>query len=292
MREGPFRGSRAIAGGDLTRGELRSRRFRQVFRDVYVPTCPDPLGLETLSRAAFLLLGPDGALAGYSAAVLLGVDCAPRGAPAEVLSPGTGIRARPGLLVHRGALAAGQVWTVRGCRVTNPLRTAWDLARRLPRTDAVVAVDALARRGRFDPAALLAPGRSGDCGRRRVPEVVALAHPAAESPMESRLRLVLVEHGLPAPVVQYPLLDRDGCFLARFDLAYPQARLAIEYDGAEFHRDRRGADNHRDIDVAEYGWETMRFEAPDILGTPARTADAVRRLLDLRLPAASRQMPR
>ena len=72
--------------------------------------------------------------------------------------------------------------------------------------------------------------------------------------METRLRLLLVDHGLPAPQVQYALRDRYGDLLARFDLAYPAARLAIEYDGEETHRYRRRADNHRDIDVAELGW--------------------------------------
>jgi very-short-patch-repair endonuclease len=97
--------------------------------------------------------------------------------------------------------------------------------------------------------------------------------------MESRLRLLLLDHGLPAPELQYELRDHYGVLRARFDLAYPNARLAIEYDGEATHRPRRGADNHRDIDVAELGWETLRFEAPDIYVTPARTVDAVTRML-------------
>lgn len=103
--------------------------------------------------------------------------------------------------------------------------------------------------------------------------------------MESRLRMLLLDHGMAAPTVQFELRDRNGFVLARFDLAYPAARLAIEYDGDAVHRGRRREDNHRDIDVSEYGWETMRFEAPDVWVTPRRTADAVARMLAVRLPS-------
>jgi hypothetical protein len=217
---------------------------------------------------------------------MLGAPCAPRDVPAEVISPRSGIRTRPGLLVHRDRIQPHEIWRICGCRVTAPLRTAWDLARRLDRGEAVVAIDVLARRGRFAPADLLAlrATRPGARGAARLDQLVALADPRAESPMETRLRLLLVDHGLPPPAVQYPLVDRRGCVRARFDLAYPAALLAIEYDGAEFHRDRRGPDNHRDIDASELGWETMRFEAADIWLTPRRTADAVARLLAARSP--------
>lgn len=286
MLDQPFRGTEAVARGLLTPGQLRGPRFQVLFRGVYVRRTERPLDFLTWSRAAFLLLGDGGALAGYSAAELLGASCAPRGAVPEIVSPGTGIRARPGLRVHRAALRADEVWTARGCRVTSPLRTAWDLARRLERVEAVVALDALARRGRFDPQHLLAlrsvwPGARG---ARRLDEIVAFANPLAASPPETLLRMLLIDHGLPAPEVQYELRDRYGFVRARFDLAYPAAKLAIEYDGEEFHRARRGEDNHRDIDASELGWETMRFEAPDIWTTPRRTADAVERMLAVRTP--------
>ena len=207
-----------------------------------------------------------------------------------MVAPGTGIRPRPGLLVHRDAIDPAEIWRARGCRVTSPLRSAWDLARRVDRTEAVVAIDALARRGRLPPKHLLElrtarrTARRGARGAARLDELVELANPLAESPMESRLRMLLIEHGLPSPQVQYELADHRGHLLARFDLAYPAARLAIEYDGEETHRYRRGADNRRDIAVAELGWETMRFEAADVWTTPARTADAVARLLAVRRP--------
>lgn len=285
MPDGPFRGSAAVARGALTRAQLRSRRFRQLFRDVYEETTPEPPDLVRRSRAAALLLpAGEGALAGYSAAALLGADCAPRDAPAELIAPGSGVRARPGLVVHRGVLPEPDVCVALGCRVTTPVRTAWDLARRLGRTEAVVAVDALARVGRFDPAVLLAsrPHRPAARGCRRLDTVVALADARAESPMETRLRLLLVDHGLPVPAVQYPIVDGDGHPIARVDLAYPAVTLAIEYDGEDFHRGRRRQDNRRDIALAQLGWETMRFGPEDVYVTPLQTADQVRRMREAR----------
>ncbi len=211
--------------GVLTAAQLRGSRFRTLYRGIYLPRSERPPDLLTRSRGAFLLVEGTGALAGYSAAELLGASCAPEGAPAEIVAPRTGIRPRPGLLVHRDALPPEDVTTAQGCRVTTALRTAWDLCRRLHRTEAVVALDALARRGRFDPARLLnlRDTLPGSRHARRLDEIVPLAAPRPESPMESRLRLLLIDHGLPPPVVQFELRDRYGFVLARFDLAYPAA---------------------------------------------------------------------
>lgn len=285
MLDGPFRGSEAIARGLLTRGVLRGPRFRQVFADIYVPRGDTPPDLALRSRAAALLLPPDGALAGWSAAELLGAGCAPRATPVEIIAHRTGLRARPGLVVHRGAVSATDVHRAAGCPVTSPQRTAWDLARRLDLVDAVVAVDALARVGRFDPTTLigLSPGTRG---RRRLLRVVSLCDPRAESPMETRLRLVLVLHGLPAPAVQYRVLDEHGFPVARADLAYPEARLAIEYDGEVAHRARRRADDRRDLALAELDWETVRLGHEDVYLAPLQTADRVQRLRAARMRPA------
>jgi very-short-patch-repair endonuclease len=236
------------------------------------------------SRAAYLLVRDrDGALAGYSAAAVLDADCAPRGAPAEVVLPGSA-RRHPGLRAYRARLGRDDLTVAAGCRVSTPARTAWDLARRLPVVEAVVAVDALARRGGLDPAELLArrTGRPGARGCRRVDEAVALADPRAESPMETRLRVALMRSGLAAPEVQYRIVDEYGFTLARVDLAYPAVKVAIEYDGS-VHFDRRRAerDRQRDAELAGLGWQTVRLVADDLAGLP-QTVRRVRLLLESR----------
>lgn len=51
------------------------------------------------------------------------------------------------------------------------------------------------------------------------------------SPMESRLRMLIVGAGLPRPQVQWVVQDEDSRTAIRLDMAYPQHRIGIEYEG-------------------------------------------------------------
>ena len=288
MLSGPFRGADALLAGLVTHNELYGPRFQRLFHGVFAPA-DLAIDLAVLGRAAYLVVGHrGGVLAGYSAALALGADCAPAHAPAEVLVP-SDARGQPGLLVRRGVVTEAEVTAVDGLRVTSPARTAWDLARRLAVTEATVAVDALAHGGSFTPHDLLQRCRAepGARGSRRLAEVVELADPRAESPMETRLRLGLVLAGLPRPEVQYPVSDEHGFVLARVDLAYPRARLAIEYDGTVHLGHRRWAlDRERDTTLAGLGWETLRLGQNDVGIGMRQTAHRVNGLLALRAPGS------
>jgi very-short-patch-repair endonuclease len=257
MFERPFRGSVAVARGLVTPGALRGARFVRLFPDIYVAAGVS-VTFRVLSMAAFLLVeARGGVLAGYSAAELVGSSCAPRGAPAEVLVEGH-IKSHPRLAVRRGRADALDTGTAFGCRVTSPLYTAWCLARRLALVEAVVAVDALAFR-RFPPSALLdrRAQEPGARGCRSLDRVVDLADARAESPMESRLRLLLVLAGLPRPEVQFSVPEAR----VRFDLAYPQVKLAIEFDSDDHEDD---LDRNRDVRTGQIGWYTARFTKHDV----------------------------
>ena len=102
-----------------------------------------------------------------------------------------------------------------------------------------------------------------------------LAEPA-ESPMETRLRWHLLQAGLPRPQVQTELRNHDGRFVGRADLCYPQARLVIEYDGAN-HRDRLVEDNRRQNAIIDAGFSVLRFSAADLHQRPDVIAAQVRR---------------
>ena len=287
--DGPFRGSDAVRGGWLTKGQLYGPRFVRVFLDVYVPRGTE-LNLSTRSRAAYLHVEPrGGVLAGFSAAELLGAGCALRRVPAEVLIP-RDLRRQADLLIRRGTASEAEVRVAGGCRVTSPLRTAWDLARRLPLLDAVIAVDALGRRGHFAPNELIAYRAASPGARscRLLDRVVSLADPRAESVMESYLRFNLVLGELPVPEIQYRVVDPYGFVLARVDLAYPTAKLAIEYDGRTHFTDARSrADRRRDLLLADYGWYTMRLTYDDVYGDPASTRTRVATLLAARTPRST-----
>jgi very-short-patch-repair endonuclease len=84
--------------------------------------------------------------------------------------------------------------------------------------------------------------------------------------------------------VQFRVIDEYGYTLARLDLAYPEAKLAIEYDGAvHFERRRAIRDRQRDAELAGYGWLTLRL-TPDDLFTMPQTTHRIRDLLAIRRP--------
>jgi very-short-patch-repair endonuclease len=84
----------------------------------------------------------------------------------------------------------------------------------------------------------------------------------AESPMETRLRWMLIQARLPRPQVQTELRNQEGRFVGRADLYYPNARLVIEYDGQN-HRDRLVEDNRRQNLLLSAGFRLLRFTASD-----------------------------
>jgi very-short-patch-repair endonuclease len=274
----PFRGSGAVQRGLLTERALRGSRYRRLFPDIYV-LADVPTDLAVRSQAALLLVPGRCVLSGYSAAELLGARCAPAEANAELTVPGGDFREQPGLSIHRDLLASDEIGDCGGVPVTTTLRTAWDLARWLPTVEAVVALDALASAGRFPPAAVLRiQGRYPRARwRRRVPGVIDLSDPRAQSPMETRSRLALVLRGLPRPELQYTVYTALGEFVARLDMAYPLLKLAIEYDGrGHLTAWQQQSDARRLNKLDAAGWSVLRFTAPDILHTPDATAAQVR----------------
>jgi very-short-patch-repair endonuclease len=285
---GPFRGSAAVAAGALGRGELAGPRFRRLFPDVYVPAEP-VVDLALRSRAAYVLVEPYGVLAGYSAAELLGASCGPGNAPAEVLCPRSR-RRLPGLVVRTDALAADETVVRAGLRMTTPARTAFDLARWLPVTEGVTAVDALAHRFPFDldEVRALRSRHLGAHGGRRVERVLSLVDRRSESPMESRTRVALVLGGL-FPQVQYRV--QVGDLRVRLDLAFPEVLLAVEFDGGH-HRTAEQArrDLYREAALTAAGWKVLRFDAgtvvrrPDVIVTRTRL-ELARRASEIAVPA-------
>ncbi len=100
--------------------------------------------------------------------------------------------------------------------------------------------------------------------------------------METRLRWLLMEAGLPRPEVQTDLRDGAARFVGRADLYYPEARLVLEYDGGN-HRERLVEDDRRQNVMVNAGYRLLRFTAADIYNradvvvAQVRAALAVRR---------------
>lgn len=243
-----FPGRYAITRGLLTKSDLRSSAWRPLFRGVYADVDLPVDHRRRALAAGWFLLPPAGAIAGRSAAYLHGVTLADTEDPVEVVVPAKQ-RFGPvaGLRIHLADVADDEIRVIAETRVTRPARTCFDLARWLDVIEAVVYLDAMMSRGLITAAQLhaYAEAHRHVRGWRKLQRAVALADPGAASPPESRLRVRLVLAGLPPPVTQY-IITRDGMFVARVDLAWPEYRVVVEYDGewhagdpAQIHRDRR-----------------------------------------------------
>jgi very-short-patch-repair endonuclease len=131
------------------------------------------------------------------------------------------------------------------------------------------------RLAKLEDLKVMCARRSRCFGVASLRRVVGFAEPAAESPMESRLRMLLVLGGLPRPQAQVSIHDAKGLFLGRLDLFYPSHRLALEYDGST-HRTSLVEDNRRQNRLVAAGIRLLRFTASDVLHTPDSVTTQVR----------------
>jgi hypothetical protein len=240
-----FHGSWAVRSGLLTPNQLRGPAWRPLFRDVYADASI-PVTHALRARAAAGLVVRGAVVTGRSAAVLWGVELATADDPVELtVPPSAHPRRVPGLQVRRAVLPAGHVVRRRRVLVTTAAATALRLAGSLPPDDAVVAVDQLVATGIVDLASirtLAATAQGRDSARAR--KACARADGLAGSPQETRLRLLIGRSGLPAPVAQFAV-RQEGRFLARVDFAWPDQKVALEYDGlwhaeeGQFAKDRQ-----------------------------------------------------
>jgi len=279
-----FRGSDAVAAGLLTWSRLRCGGWRRLFTDVYV-SADLRLDHRLWCEAAIVHTrrAPGVAVSGLSAALLMGADLLPVGGCPVTLTVPPSIRvSSPHLVVVRSRLAAADIVTVSRLPVTSPARTAFDVARSLPRIDAVSAVDALLHRRIVTMTQARAYAAALRRGSRRAGTIFDLADEGAGSPMETRLRLCLVDAGLPCPETQVRVLSADGSLIGRVDLAYRKQRIGIEYEG-DHHRAPTAFrhDIARVNAMHEAGWIIVRVTADDIR-YPANLLRQLRALLSTR----------
>lgn len=214
-----------------------------------------------------------------TAARLHGLEVASAGQVDVTVPADARLSARAGVQVHRARLDRTEVTRRGGLPVTSAIRTCLDLAREMPVVDAVAAVDMALHQKlvRLDDLQARLDPLAGRRGVRQARQAIELAEPRSESPMESRLRLILVDGGLARPEAQVTL--RDGLrFLGRADLYYPQARLCIEYDGGT-HRESVGEDDVRQNRLVSAGYRVLRYTAADVYGHPDRIVAEVRSLI-------------
>lgn len=264
----PFTWSEARAAG-VTRKRLdeavRNHQVRRVLHGVYVAAdCPDSIELRV--AAAARVLSPHAVVCDRTAAWIYGVDVR-HYRDLDVMPPldsytlrGHARTARPECGGGQRDLRPEDIWTLDGVRVTTPLRTAMDLGCKLSRRRALAALDAFMREHGLTHAEMrrMLPRYFRRRGVVQLRQLIPLADPRAESPPESWTRLEIVDAGLPVPVPQHWVCI-DGHPTYRLDLAYPHARVAVEYDGREFHEgaEQRAADERRRAWLRDQGWTVI-----------------------------------
>ena len=278
----PFLYEDAIAAG-LTRDQLRSSAWHRLFRGVYVSSAR-PLSTALRARGALMLHPPAAHASHTTAAVLYGIPV-PADADVHVTVQDARFRRpRPGLRAH--LREAGSICRVVGdIRVSDPAQLFVELASSLPFVEAVVAGDAMVRLGLITLRELRAycvklRGKHSRTARR----LVRYVREGVDSPMETRLRLLLVLAGLPEPEVNHLIRDEWGAVLRRLDLAYPALKLIIEFDGRQ-HIEREHqweADIDRRESLDECGWRTLVVTSAGIYRDPTATVEKVRRALQSR----------
>ena len=168
-----------------------------------------------------------------------------------VVPYGRDVRSRGGLVVHHGRNIPDDVEEIAGLRVLALDRVIADLLCILPwrgrAPDALAVLDQALRRAgaaheTFRKAvATRLDQRSDVRGTVRARGLLDLGSERAESPPESWLRLMLIEHGFPMPEVNWVISTPDGREIVRLDLAWPALRICVEYDGWETHAGREAA---------------------------------------------------
>lgn len=252
-----------------------NRVLRRVFTSVYVRTAT-PDTVQTRIAAVKLVSKPFTVLRDRTAAMVWGVDTFEY-RELEILPSLEVSSLRGNTRTRRKGCDGGirdlkdeDIVEVDGVRLTSPARTAIDLAckdcrRRGGRRKALATLDAFMRvcgvtHDELQQVLLRFRGRRGV---RQARAVVPLADPRAESEGESWPRMEIIDHGLPVPELQHWVLV-DGRPTYRLDMAYPKHRVAVEYDGQEFHEginehgsDRRELDEARRSWLREHGWTVI-----------------------------------
>jgi very-short-patch-repair endonuclease len=199
----------------------------------------------------------------------------------HVLDPGVRMRSTVGLMVHQRTGARLQ--RVSGRLATAPAWTAVEVARQLRRPRALATLDAALRsmrctRNEIERAVAEQRGRRGIVAVRKL---LPFADGRAESAMESEARLVMIDHGLPLPELQYPIQGPHG-ELWRVDFAWPEVRMAAEYESVDWHvgREEMLRDKTRWGKIQELGWTIIPIVVHDVRREPDQLAERIAGYLD------------
>lgn len=239
-----------------------------------------------LLRAAIVTL-PEPVVSHQSAAHLLRFPVLPAMVPTVTVAPHTTHRF-PGVVVRRNSdLAPQHLIRLEGLRVTNILRTVFDLSGVLDEIELNALVDGLVAADRLNIPSL--DQLAGSLRRRGKPGSVAIGATLARytgssmppSALEELGLQVLRGGGIAEPILEYPAPWNPR---KRIDVAWPTAQAGVEWDSASWHSSKQQLvnDRQRDRQAVLAGWVILRYTWHDLTEDPQRVQDEVRRLLSSR----------
>ena len=276
-------GSRSQIGHRLSIG-----RWETVDDGVYRLVGP-PHEWHAKVLAPILAIGGASVASHFCAAALHGIPGFGQGVPELSIERGQGHR-RPGLRLHTSTdLPRCTPVVVHGVPATDVSRTILDCARYVGDATVLRAIEASRRAKTTDWNRLISTlahhARRGRPGIQRFRQVIVTnAHreEVADSDFELLVLALLLEHGLPEPVLHYRLVD-GARFVAEIDLAYPGLRIAIELDGSHhLEADVRERDLPRQNDLMLLGWTVLRFTWTRLVERPGSIVAEVRAAIQLR----------
>jgi hypothetical protein len=206
---------------------------------------------------------------------------------------------RRNVVGHRLTFKAGEVVMHDGVRVTSPARTWLDLASLITVDDLIAAGDSLVcahgpdfprpKDGLCTVAELrrMVGAHPGMRGMKTARLALTEIRVGADSPQETRMRLVLARSGYGEPVLNYVIRNTWGQPAVWPDAAYPEQRIAFQYDGGH-HADplQISSDVRRQALTQRLGWREVRVYKEDLDGDKPFLLDKVRAAT---MPSAERQ---
>jgi very-short-patch-repair endonuclease len=275
----PFVGTEAIAAGAVTRHELATR-YAAIYRNVYIPRGQHVTAAKK-AHAAWLWSRRQATVVGISAAAMHGVKWIDLGLPAELNQPSQ--HKTEGIVLHNDTLSPDEIAIVRGIDATTAARTAFDLGRRHGRTLAVIRVDALLQATALELADIetLIDRHRGRRGIVQLREVVRLADAGAESPQETRTRLLLTGAGLRPRQTQIDVFNRFGDHVHRIDMGWPKWKVGVEYDGEQHWSNPaiRAKDIDQQAELEALGWRLIRVSSEILRYRPYSVVERTRAAL-------------
>ena len=279
----------------IRRGRVDARDLTRPFHGVRSTSTPDTFW--ALARSAAVRLRSEERFSGLTALRCWGLPTRRQWRPGELLTvatpTGSGQSRAAGIRGVRLARERADTWSIHGVPVVDPIAALFSSAALLDLLQAVIVIDALLSTASNYPGLhtgrplftasditdkMAAWGPFAGCGTIR--EALTHARARVESPKETETRMLITGAGLPEPVLQHEVRV-DGRLIARTDLAYPELRIAIEYEGDGHRTDSRQwrLDIRRQRELEGCGWTVIRLTQHDLgegaASFLARLSDAI-----------------